>query len=103
MKCVCSTNQELHVYCVQMSRKENDLWWIGLHSFKNDGRLRWSDHSVLNYVSWGLGQPRPISKEPKCAQISASKGLVTFTHTYRIRKYVISTLNLTCTGFDCTF
>ncbi|KAA0705893.1 C-type mannose receptor 2 [Triplophysa tibetana] len=58
----------------KMSRKEDDLWWMGLHTFKSGGRFRWSDHSVLNYVSWGLGQPRPISKEPKCIQVSASKG-----------------------------
>lgn len=65
-----------------MSRKEDDLWWMGLHTFKSDGRFRWSDHSVLNYVSWGIGQPRPISKEPKCIQVSASKGLIVYILLY---------------------
>lgn len=59
---------------LQMARIDSDLWWIGLHTFENDGRFRWSDHSVLNYVSWGLGQPRPLTRDRKCAHISASKG-----------------------------
>lgn len=59
---------------LQMSRIESDLWWIGLHTYENDGRFRWSDHSVLNYVSWGLGQPRPLTRDRKCVHISASKG-----------------------------
>lgn len=69
---------------VQMSRKDDDLWWMGLHTFKSDGRFRWSDHSVLNYVSWGLGQPRPISKEPKCVQVSASKGSIVYEYIYTL-------------------
>nr|XP_055050355.1 C-type mannose receptor 2 isoform X2 [Misgurnus anguillicaudatus] len=67
-------NQFLVETLRKMSSKDDDLWWVGLHTFKNDGRFRWSDHSVLNYVAWGQGQPRPISKEPKCVQISVSKG-----------------------------
>ncbi|TSK77078.1 C-type mannose receptor 2 [Bagarius yarrelli] len=59
----------------KMSRIDSDLWWIGLHTFENDGRFRWSDHSVLNYVSWGLGQPRPLTRDRKCVHISAAKDM----------------------------
>uniref|UniRef100_A0A8C2AKX6 Mannose receptor, C type 2 n=1 Tax=Cyprinus carpio TaxID=7962 RepID=A0A8C2AKX6_CYPCA len=90
-------NQFLVSTLRKMSRKENDLWWIGLHSFKNDGRLRWSDHSVLNYVSWGLGQPRPISKEPKCVQISASKGDWSDQRCHVDLPYVCKRVNVTGT------
>uniref|UniRef100_A0A3B5AUU6 C-type lectin domain-containing protein n=1 Tax=Stegastes partitus TaxID=144197 RepID=A0A3B5AUU6_9TELE len=49
-------------------------WWLGLHSYENDGRFRWSDHSVLNYVSWALGRPHPLSRDRKCVRLSVSKG-----------------------------
>ncbi|XP_066497650.1 C-type mannose receptor 2 [Hoplias malabaricus] len=58
----------------KMSRTQSDLWWIGLHTFENDGRYSWSDHSVLNYVSWGPAQPRPFTRDSKCVHISESKG-----------------------------
>ncbi|XP_016305594.1 C-type mannose receptor 2-like [Sinocyclocheilus anshuiensis] len=90
-------NQFLVSTLRKMSRKENDLWWIGLHSLKNDGRLRWSDHSVLNHVSWGLGQPRPISKEPKCVQISASKGDWSDQRCHVDLPYVCKRVNVTGT------
>ncbi|XP_029014189.1 C-type mannose receptor 2 [Betta splendens] len=58
----------------KMVKVEGDSWWIGLHSYENDGRFRWSDHSVLNYVSWALGRPNPVSRDGKCIHISAGKG-----------------------------
>lgn len=58
---------------LQMAKVEGDNWWLGLHTYENDGRLRWSDHSVLNYVSWALGRPHPLSRDRKCVYMSASK------------------------------
>uniref|UniRef100_A0A3Q0RNG7 Mannose receptor C-type 2 n=1 Tax=Amphilophus citrinellus TaxID=61819 RepID=A0A3Q0RNG7_AMPCI len=57
----------------KMSKVEGDFWWLGLHTYENDGRFRWSDHSVLNYVSWALGRPLPLSRDRKCIYMSASK------------------------------
>ncbi|XP_039901209.1 C-type mannose receptor 2 isoform X2 [Simochromis diagramma] len=57
----------------KMSKVEGDLWWLGLHTYENDGRFRWSDHSVLNYVAWALGRPLPISRDRKCICMSANK------------------------------
>ncbi|TRY95646.1 hypothetical protein DNTS_017847, partial [Danionella cerebrum] len=91
-------NQFLVSTLRKMSRQENDLWWVGLHTFKNDGRFRWSDHSVLNYVSWGLGQPQPISKEPKCVQISASKGDWSDQRCHVDLPYVCKRVNVTGTA-----
>lgn len=59
---------------LQMNKVEGDNWWLGLHSYENDGRFRWSDHSVLNYVSWALGRPHPLSRDRKCVYMSGSKG-----------------------------
>lgn len=57
-----------------MIKEESEYWWLGLHTYENDGRFRWSDHSVLNYVSWALGRPHPLSRDRKCVYMSASKG-----------------------------
>lgn len=57
-----------------MNKVEGDNWWLGLHTYENDGRFRWSDYSVLNYVSWALGRPHPLSRDRKCVYMSASKG-----------------------------
>ncbi|KAK7940091.1 hypothetical protein WMY93_003417 [Mugilogobius chulae] len=43
----------------KMVKAEGDNWWVGLHTYENDGRFRWSDHSVLNYISWALGSHTP--------------------------------------------
>ena len=59
---------------LQLPKVEGDHWWVGLHTYDNDGRFRWSDHSVLNYVSWGLSRPRPPSRDRKCVHTSVSKG-----------------------------
>ncbi|KAL0992746.1 hypothetical protein UPYG_G00097860 [Umbra pygmaea] len=56
-----------------MNRAEGDHWWVGLHTYENDGRFRWSDHSVLNYISWALGRPHPLSRDRKCVHMSVSK------------------------------
>ncbi|XP_029997567.1 C-type mannose receptor 2 [Sphaeramia orbicularis] len=58
----------------QMVKVEGDNWWLGLHTYENDGRFRWSDHSVLNYVSWALGRPHALSRDRKCVHMSAGKG-----------------------------
>lgn len=57
-----------------MVKVEGDNWWLGLHTYENDGRFRWSDHSVLNYVSWALGRPHTISRDRKCVYMSSTKG-----------------------------
>lgn len=57
-----------------MVKGEGDNWWLGLHTFDNDGRFRWSDHSVLNYVSWAANRPRPLSRDRRCVHLIASKG-----------------------------
>uniref|UniRef100_A0A1A8PCB3 Mannose receptor, C type 2 n=1 Tax=Nothobranchius rachovii TaxID=451742 RepID=A0A1A8PCB3_9TELE len=58
----------------KMVKVGDDSWWIGLHTYENDRRFRWSDHSMLNYISWALGKPQPISRDRKCVHTSASKG-----------------------------
>ncbi|TNN85947.1 C-type mannose receptor 2 [Liparis tanakae] len=60
-----------------MVKAEGDNWWLGLHTYENDGRFRWSDHSVLNYVSWALGRPHPVSRDRRCVHMLASKAIVT--------------------------
>lgn len=59
---------------VQMEKTQGDKWWLGLQTYENDGRFRWSDHSVLNYVAWALGRPHPLSRDRKCVYLSADKG-----------------------------
>ncbi|XP_076853301.1 C-type mannose receptor 2 [Brachyhypopomus gauderio] len=81
----------------KMSRIESDLWWIGLHTYENDGRFRWSDHSVLNYVSWGPGQPRPITRDRKCVHISGSKGEWADQKCHIDLPYVCKRVNVTGT------
>eukprot|EP00062_Callorhinchus_milii_P021283 gi/632977849/ref/XP_007905576.1/ PREDICTED: C-type mannose receptor 2-like [Callorhinchus milii] len=34
---------------------------------------RWSDSSILNFVSWAFGKPRPITKDRKCVYMLAGK------------------------------
>ncbi|XP_077591129.1 C-type mannose receptor 2 [Stigmatopora nigra] len=58
----------------QMVKAEGDKWWLGLHTYDNDGRFRWSDRSVLNYVSWAVGRPRPPARERRCVHLMAGKG-----------------------------
>lgn len=35
---------------------------------------RWSDGSLLNFVSWAPGKPRPINRDKKCVYMTASRG-----------------------------
>uniref|UniRef100_K7FQV1 C-type mannose receptor 2 n=1 Tax=Pelodiscus sinensis TaxID=13735 RepID=K7FQV1_PELSI len=35
--------------------------------------VMWSDGSLLNFISWAPGKPRPISKEKKCVYVTASR------------------------------
>uniref|UniRef100_A0A8D0H0A0 Mannose receptor C-type 2 n=1 Tax=Sphenodon punctatus TaxID=8508 RepID=A0A8D0H0A0_SPHPU len=48
-------------------------WWIGLHTYQNDGRFKWSDGSLLNFISWASGKPRPVSKDMKCVYMTVSR------------------------------
>ncbi|KAK1799309.1 hypothetical protein P4O66_007550, partial [Electrophorus voltai] len=81
----------------KMSRIESDLWWIGLHTYENDGRFRWSDHSVLNYVSWGPGQPQAITRDRKCVHISGSKGEWSDQKCHVDLPYICKRVNITGT------
>ncbi|XP_064329672.1 C-type mannose receptor 2 [Phalacrocorax carbo] len=57
----------------KFSRGQEQHWWIGLHTYENDGRFKWSDGSLLNFVSWAPGKPRPINKDKKCVYMTASR------------------------------
>uniref|UniRef100_A0A8D2LRQ8 C-type mannose receptor 2 n=1 Tax=Varanus komodoensis TaxID=61221 RepID=A0A8D2LRQ8_VARKO len=57
----------------KFSRGQERHWWIGLNTYENDGRFRWSDSSLLNFISWAPGKPRPISKDRKCVYMTASR------------------------------
>ncbi|XP_057629309.1 C-type mannose receptor 2 isoform X2 [Chionomys nivalis] len=57
----------------KFSSGQEQHWWIGLHTSENDGRFRWTDGSVINFISWAPGRPRPIGKEKKCVYMTASQ------------------------------
>ncbi|KAM4622511.1 C-type mannose receptor 2 [Discoglossus pictus] len=57
----------------KFSRGQEQHWWIGLHTYENDGRFRWSDGSVLSFVSWAPGRPRLSIREKVCVYMTASR------------------------------
>ncbi|XP_039595978.1 C-type mannose receptor 2 isoform X1 [Polypterus senegalus] len=57
----------------KLFRTQDQHWWIGLHTYQNDGRFRWSDRSALNFVSWASGKPQPPGREKKCVYMTASR------------------------------
>ncbi|XP_068932327.1 C-type mannose receptor 2 isoform X1 [Petaurus breviceps papuanus] len=57
----------------KFSRGQEQHWWIGLHTSENDGRFRWTDKSIVNFISWAPGKPRPIGKDKKCVYVTASR------------------------------
>ncbi|XP_017284979.1 C-type mannose receptor 2 [Kryptolebias marmoratus] len=81
----------------KMVKVEGDSWWLGLHTFENDGRFRWSDHSVLNYISWALGRPHPVSRDRKCVHVSASKGDWADQKCHSDLPYICKRVNVTGT------
>lgn len=81
----------------KMVRVEGDNWWLGLHTYENDGRFRWSDHSVLNYVSWALGRPHPVSRDRKCVHISTSKADWSDQKCHSDLPYICKRVNVTGT------
>ncbi|XP_036003691.1 C-type mannose receptor 2 isoform X1 [Fundulus heteroclitus] len=81
----------------KMVKSEVDSWWLGLHTYENDGRFRWSDHSVLNYVSWALGRPQAVSRDRKCIHMSASKGDWADQKCHSDLPYVCKRVNVTGT------
>ncbi|XP_069808937.1 C-type mannose receptor 2 isoform X1 [Dendropsophus ebraccatus] len=50
----------------KFSRGQEQHWWIGLHTYENDARFRWSDRTVLNFVNWAQGRPGRVTREKKC-------------------------------------
>ncbi|CAL8272872.1 unnamed protein product [Lota lota] len=81
----------------KMMKVESDNWWLGLHSYENDGRLRWSDHSVLNYVSWAPGRPLPLSRDRKCVHMSLSKAEWSDQKCHSDLPYICKRVNVTGT------
>ncbi|KAM4531180.1 C-type mannose receptor 2 [Odontesthes bonariensis] len=81
----------------KMVKVEGDSWWLGLHTYENDGRFRWSDHSVLNYVSWALGRPHPVSRDRKCVHMSASKADWADQKCHSDLPYICKRVNVTGT------
>ncbi|XP_037544541.1 C-type mannose receptor 2 [Nematolebias whitei] len=81
----------------KLVKTEGDSWWLGLHTFENDGRFRWSDHSVLNYVSWALGRPLPLSRDRRCVHVSASKGDWADQKCHSDLPYICKRVNVTGT------
>ncbi|KAM5307383.1 C-type mannose receptor 2 isoform 2-T2 [Glossophaga mutica] len=57
----------------KFSRGQEQHWWIGLHTSESDGRFRWTDGSIINFISWAPGKPRPIGKDKKCVYMTASR------------------------------
>lgn len=55
-------------------RVQEQHWWIGMHTYDNDGRFRWSDKTVLNFVNWAPGRIGRISREKKCVYMTAVRG-----------------------------
>ncbi|XP_073463770.1 C-type mannose receptor 2 [Aquarana catesbeiana] len=55
-------------------RVQEQHWWIGLHTYENDGRFRWSDKTLLNFVNWAPGWIGRISREKKCVYMTAVRG-----------------------------
>ncbi|XP_073350698.1 C-type mannose receptor 2 [Pagrus major] len=81
----------------KMSKVEGDNWWLGLHTYEYDGRFRWSDHSVLNYVSWALGRPYPLSRDRRCVYMSATKSNWADQKCHSDLPYICKRVNVTGT------
>ncbi|KAJ3601174.1 hypothetical protein NHX12_032147, partial [Muraenolepis orangiensis] len=81
----------------KMSKVGSDNWWLGLHSYENDGRLRWSDRSVLNYVSWASDRPHQLSRDRKCVHMSASKAEWSDQKCHSDLPYICKRVNVTGT------
>uniref|UniRef100_A0A7N6AQA1 Mannose receptor, C type 2 n=1 Tax=Anabas testudineus TaxID=64144 RepID=A0A7N6AQA1_ANATE len=77
--------------------RKSDNWWLGLYTYENDGRFHWSDHSVLNYVSWALGKPHPLSRDRRCVYIAASKGDWADQKCHSDLPYICKRVNVTGT------
>ncbi|CDQ82862.1 unnamed protein product, partial [Oncorhynchus mykiss] len=81
----------------KMTKVEGDHWWVGLHTYENDGRFHWSDHSVLNYVSWALNRPHPLSRDRKCVHMSVSKAEWADQKCHSDLPYICKRVNVTGT------
>ncbi|KAM4597994.1 C-type mannose receptor 2 [Polymixia lowei] len=81
----------------KMSKAGGDNWWVGLHTYENNGRFRWSDRSVLNYVSWALGRPHALSRDRKCVHLSASKADWSDQKCHSDLPYICKRVNVTGT------
>ncbi|XP_015230321.1 PREDICTED: C-type mannose receptor 2 [Cyprinodon variegatus] len=78
-------------------KSDMDSWWLGLRTYENDGRFRWSDNSVLNYVSWELGRPLTVSRDRRCISMSVSKGEWRDQKCHSDLPYICKRVNVTGT------
>lgn len=61
--------------CSQLERATDPICQVTAQPRAPAGAFpRWSDGSLLNFVSWAPGKPRPINKDKKCVYMTASRG-----------------------------
>ncbi|KAJ8284375.1 hypothetical protein COCON_G00032250 [Conger conger] len=81
----------------KVSKVADQQRWVGLNAIEIDGRFRWSDHSVLNYVSWAPGRPGPVSRDRKCVSMIANTGEWSDQKCHTDLPYVCKRVNDTAT------
>ncbi|KAM5136029.1 C-type mannose receptor 2 [Mantella aurantiaca] len=79
-------------------RVQEQHWWIGLHTNENDGRFRWSDKTVLNFVNWAPGRIGRISREKKCVYMTAVRGEWGDQKCITALPYICKRTNITVTS-----
>ncbi|KAK2110915.1 C-type mannose receptor 2 [Saguinus oedipus] len=47
--------------------------WAGAGVTSVPCHCRWTDGSVINFISWAPGKPRPVGKDKKCVYMTASR------------------------------
>ncbi|CAC5400511.1 MRC [Mytilus coruscus] len=76
----------------QINEKVGDMW-IGLNTLNRQYEgYRWSDNSLVDFVSWGLGQPRYPSVN-RCVVINAASGRWSDRHCYQHDGYICKRKN----------
>lgn len=60
--------------CPLASAFRGGLTWCPVIDHSCLCHCRWTDGSVINFISWAPGKPRPIGKDKKCVYMMASRG-----------------------------